>query len=507
MTDGENVRGAELEREARSKLDDYLRWVRKDLKEVDGAEKKAMLEEIEGALLEKSAILAAETKAAMVDGAMMDRALDEFGSPSEVAKEYAGVAKVALGWDLKLFMLLQAVFAGAMGIIGAMPIWDNQQMIEAGYEIVPNGIIWGCFWISLTTFTLVSLGIQYKKRELIPVLGPFTSLALFASGLWGIMTISIYRWQVDWIFGLEDYYQQEALLVILTLTLVLAFIWGFTRLLKFTRKLRATESGELVPGRRRFSRKSKIFKMIASIVLMALFVSGSYSAYVYPNPPFFPQKGKEELITSEYIGGPYNATLQKIDYFDGGQWWDGNRIVYNVSGKEVKGWFGLETVKAMDWIKDNTPENATIVAWWDHGISIRGYTGRNCTIYYPSKNLVNTVYDPSTIEGWEPKEKVRQTAEIYMAENGAQLKAGMDVVGAHYIFITWRYSSSIAFALLQGAGKDESRYLDKNVMNTQGRYLPTAAGESLFLFKIWKSGFEGANIVYRDIDNLVVEVP
>ena len=495
-----------LDDEARTKLDDYLKWVRKDLKEVDAGEKKAILQEIQEALNEKLEIIGGEKSAGTLNGAMMDRVLEDFGSPSEVAGEYSGVARAAIGRDLLLFMLLQAVFAGAVGIIGALLIKDDLDIMAKGWEIFPDGIIWGTFWIMILAFTLVSLGLQYRKRELVPELGPFTALTLLAAGLWGISTISLYRWQVAWIFGVEDYFQQNILLVVLALTLILATIWGVGRILKFIRKLRAGESGELVPGRRRFTRKSKVFIGAACIVLISLFIAGNYSTFFYPYTSGMPKAGDEYLIMSEDIGGPYNARLDLYDYYTGDCWQDAPKIVYNVSGKEVRAWFDLQTRPALDWIKNNTPENATIVAWWDHGNSIRGYTGRNCTIYYPSKNLLNTVGDPSSIKELEPAAKVRLTAEIYTAGNATELKDKMEQAGASYIFIAWRYSSSIAYALLQGAGKSEARYLDQDLARTHGRFLPSTEGESLFLFKAWKDGFEGTNVVYKDINTMIVEV-
>ncbi len=441
----------------------------------------------------------------MVDREMMDRVLDEFGSPSEVAREYSGVARTAVGRGLKAFMVLEAVFAVMMGIIGMLLIWQQVENSSRGWYD-SFGFIWGTFWLLLMSVTLAAIWLQSRKAERIPELGPFTLVVLLGFGLLGLCILATFRWQVYWIFGIEDMGQQNLLLAALTVTFVTVAFWGAVQLWRFTRELRNRERDGLIPRRKRFSRGSKRFIAITSILLVSVFVSGNLNWLYYPIPSDMPSKGDERVIRSENIGGPYNATIQKTDYFDGEMWQDTNKIIYNVSGEHFDGWFGLETVKAMDWMKNNTPGNATIVAWWDHGISIRGYTGRNCTIYYPSKNLIHTVWDPTTIKGWEPQEKVRRTADVYMAENGTELLARMDAVGARYIFLTWRYSSSIAYAIIQGAGADPDRYLDTDFTRTQGRYLPSEAGEKLFLFKIWKGDFEGARIVYQDIDNLVVAV-
>lgn len=503
-TSGESV---ELDGQARTKLDDYLKWVKKDLKEVEPAERKAILAEIEDALDEKLGIIGRENGAGPVDGARMDRVLDDFGSPSEVAREYSGVASVAMGPGLRIFMLLEVAFAIIMGAIGVMLIKDVYDWNARGWGFDPFGVIWGSFWIVLMGVTLASTGLQFRKKAAVPELGPFTLLTLLAFGLSGLVILAFNRWQIGWIFGVEDKYHQDVLLAGLTVTLIVLALCGAWLIWSFTRRIRSKERQKLLPDRARFSRGSKLFITIASLLLVAIFVAGNYTWLYNPYSNERPARGEERFIMSDAIGGPYNATIKKIDYFDGAQWWDGNKIVYNVGGKEVEGWFGLETVKAMDWIKDSTPENATVVAWWDHGISIRGYTGRNCTIYYPSEELLHTVGDPSSIKEFEPQEKVRSTAEVYMAENGTQLQARMAAVGAQYIFVTWRYSSEIAYALMQGAGRNVDDYLDSDLSRTQGRYLPTPAGERLFLFKIWKGDFEGAHVVYRDIDNLVVAVP
>ena len=498
--------GAELEAGARTKLEDYLKWIRKDLKDVDREEKKAILKEIEDALREKLEILAAEKRLGKADSGMMDQVLDDFGSPSDIAKEYSGVAKMAMGRGLKTFMALEAIFAVILGMFGAELYREEIVMSVQGWGVDPAGIIWGTFWLVLMGTMLASVWLQFKRRERVPELGPFTLISLLAFGLCGLTILSVFRWQFTWYFGVEDQYTQDILLAAMTIMLIAVALWGSMLIWRYTRAVRSRERQEFLPERGRFSMESKRFIAIASILLVSLFVAGNYTWFFNPYSFEKPAKGDEHFIMSWDIGGPYNATVQKVDHFDGESWYDANRIIYEMDGKKVESWFDLDIVQAMDWIKDNTPETTTIVAWWDHGISIRGYTGRNCTIYYPSKNLIHTVWDPSTIKGWEPYENVRRTAEVYMAKNGTQLKAAMETVGAHYIYVSWRYSSGIAYALLQGAGEDVSRYLDTNLMNTQGRCLPTPAGEKLFLFKVWKGDFEGARIVYRDIDNLVVEV-
>ncbi|MBM4249466.1 MAG: hypothetical protein FJ149_08565 [Euryarchaeota archaeon] len=506
MSDDAATTGAVLEREARAKLDDYLKWIRKDLKEVDGGERNAILLEVEGAIREKLEILATGKGAGKVDGGMVDNVLDAFGSPSEVAREYTGVARVVPGRALKAFMAMEAIFAVVLGGAGAKLLWEEWDNTSRGWGTDPAGVIWGAFWLVLMGTMLASLWLQSRKRERVLELGPFTLITLLAFGLCGLVILSDFRWQLAWYFGVDDQYIQDLLLAALTVTMIVMALAGTWLIWRFARAMRSSERQTLLPARGRFSRGGKLFIAVSSVLLISIFVAGNHTWLYNPYSLDRPEKGDERFIMSQPIGGPYNATVQKVDYFDGESWVSANKIIYTVDGKEVEGWFGLDPVKAMDWMRDNTPENATIVAWWDQSICIRGYTGRNCTIYYPSDNLMHTVWDPSTVKGREPYEKVRLTALVYMAENASQLRAATETVGAHYIYVNWQYSSGIAYALLQGAGKDVSRYLDTNLMNTQGRYLPTPAGENLFLFKVWKGDFEGARIVYRDIDNLVVEV-
>jgi asparagine N-glycosylation enzyme membrane subunit Stt3 len=196
------------------------------------------------------------------------------------------------------------------------------------------------------------------------------------------------------------------------------------------------------------------------------------------------------------LPGPREDAYKNIEDF--------YKIAYTFNGTRINGSFLLEMRPALDWIKSNTSANDTVVSWWDYGHAIRGYAGRDSAIYMASKNLVNSVADRNK-EGrpWESEQKVKAVSDILLAPNDTQLKQGMESFGARYILTTARDSSGIAYAIIQGAGKDPDDY----IRTVDGAAVPKDSARDMFLFKIWSGGeFPGTRIVYKDINTIIVEI-
>lgn len=97
------------------------------------------------------------------------------------------------------------------------------------------------------------------------------------------------------------------------------------------------------------------------------------------------------IINEEKIGGKFNTSIleSRKEYKGNVQTWQ--QIEYTKDGKTIRGDLYTGTRNSLDWIKQNTPEDATIMNWWDYGDSIIGYTGRNSVIRYTSKELLDTI--------------------------------------------------------------------------------------------------------------------
>jgi hypothetical protein len=295
-----------------------------------------------------------------------------------------------------------------------------------------------------------------------------------------------------------------ALLLTMGVILIIGAVWGFRSLVVSLRKVRAVEPEEPSPKMaRRFSSKGRNIIVVTTFLMVSLYVlanvllmSGGWSGSGGPS------HGDKIYLSSEYLGGPYNASIENWQYYNGEFWSDFYKIVFTEDGQRKEGSFDPSLRPALDWIKSNTSANSTILSWWDYGLMIKGYTGRNSVIYYPSKNLLDTVADKSSVKQFEPEEKVKKVAETLLAKDGPDIESGMQQLGATHILTVSRDSSAIAWAILKGAGLDPNEYLEEE----GGRQLPNAKSGDMFIFKVWSTGeFNGTKVDYKDIVSQVRE--
>lgn len=486
-----------LEAEARKKVDGYLGEVGRSLAGVAREERKSILNEIETALVEKIQLERAS-------GAGVDRVLEDFGSPEEVARGYAGVAAPAPGPGVRLFFLFLAAWSVVLGIVGLLIIQDYLDALQAGREPWASQLLMGIFWIVLMATLLGLVGLQLRRQALVPRLGPFTALAFMLPTLYGISSLAWYD-DISWLLPMVPGEWRTPVVVAIGLAVVVPTVAGLWLLAGLSGRERAREGRleNIVPAGR--PRPERRWMALATLAILSMFVlaNGTW-LYHEATVPAGPDEGARRFIGSEPLGGPYDASIEHWTVFYNDNWWDDYRIAYTINGTRINGSILLEMRPALDWIKSNTSGNDTVVSWWDYGHAVRGYTGRDGAIYMASKNLVDTIADRNE-EGrpWEPEERVRAVSNILLAQNETQLRQGMAAFGARYILTTQRDSSSIAYAIVRGAGKNPDDYLG----SSEGIYYPKENARDMFLFKTWAGGdFDGTTVVYKDINTMIVEL-
>ena len=151
------------------------------------------------------------------------------------------------------------------------------------------------------------------------------------------------------------------------------------------------------------------------------------------------------VIGEEKIGGKYNASILNVStaYKDKEQKWQ--QIEYTKDNIKIKDDFVMPEIRpAMDWIKINTPEDVTILGWWDYGNSIRGYTGREVVIDFLSRELLDTIssYKYMTPEQQKemeaklvPLEKVTVVSKVMTTNNPQDAIGIMKKYNASYLFV------------------------------------------------------------------------
>jgi asparagine N-glycosylation enzyme membrane subunit Stt3 len=241
--------------------------------------------------------------------------------------------------------------------------------------------------------------------------------------------------------------------------------------------------------------------LAAVIVISLLIISSGFLTYYISRATHEPNQVGKRLISSDYVGGPNNAT---VEFYNGyvtdntGYGYDSeSRIVYQLDGMRVEGSFDPDMVPVLDWILNNTAQNATIVAWWDYGHSIRGYTGRNVIAVNPSKSIYpNTLWRPENFKVFDSDQKIADLSNVLIGDNENQTKELMGKYNASYILTTSR-DLGISYAMFQGAKKDTRVYMDKT-------FWPTEKGKQTFLYKTWMGeGFGDLKLEYRDLTTRV----
>lgn len=243
------------------------------------------------------------------------------------------------------------------------------------------------------------------------------------------------------------------------------------------------------------SKTIMIVIIVASILLISSLGIDIYSYWAVVTD-------KDVLIDTEYIGGNYDGRLEYWKSYHHGEWHDIYEIHYSIGKKDYYGVFFPEMRPALDWIKENSGENETIMCWWDYGHAIRGYTGRNVVIYAPSKSLENTIVDSSSITEWEDEEKVRRVAQALVATDTTETVSIMKEYNASYLVTAYRDSAGIGTAFFRAANLEPSDYVRPT--NGVPRLEPTEAGRRTLIYRIWRGeDIPGLELTYSDIHTRV----
>ncbi len=178
--------------------------------------------------------------------------------------------------------------------------------------------------------------------------------------------------------------------------------------------------------------------------------------------------GETVIITD---GNAYNVRVEKRDeerlhMLNG-------TVYFTVGGDRYSGSFNRLVLGACEWMKENTPESARFLNWWDYGPSIIGYGERDSVIYAPSREILDTIsrYAGMSEEELESIEcpgcmghsVVRDVAVALTSENASETAEIMEKHGAEYLLVT-SGDTHFASTVFSAAGRDVSRYFDMGTL-------------------------------------------
>lgn len=161
-------------------------------------------------------------------------------------------------------------------------------------------------------------------------------------------------------------------------------------------------------------RKRFLLLLISALVIVAVVIAFSF----YPFP-----------TSVEHIGGKYNAVVT--------HWANGQvQLAYtDETGHHVSSYFDDSMKPGLLWINSSTPENTTLLCWWDYGNMVKAVGERNVIVRNPSQAILNSVANPSSIKEFDSNEKIADVATALTAVNQSVAVQIMAKYNASYIMI------------------------------------------------------------------------
>ena len=223
---------------------------------------------------------------------------------------------------------------------------------------------------------------------------------------------------------------------------------------------------------------------VAVIVAVAVTVTAAFIYFMIP------RNTSQPPTNIENVGGKYNATISS---------WTGkdyaNLKYTDETGTHSEMYFSLKMRNGLDWIRNNTPENATFLCWWDDGHMIKGYAERNVVVRNPSQEILNSVANPSGVTEFDSHERILDVATAFTTNNTAEMLQIMEQYGATYVFVSvdlfnrggscWIYTAS---------GLDWTQYLAR----TDSTWEFTEAGIQTMFARLIENRDTGLTLAYQD---------
>jgi asparagine N-glycosylation enzyme membrane subunit Stt3 len=159
--------------------------------------------------------------------------------------------------------------------------------------------------------------------------------------------------------------------------------------------------------------KRFIILAVAAVIIIAAVVAVSFQ----------PQQ-----VSTDDIGGRYNALVTHYT--------DRNELTYtDEAGQHALHFFDDNLKPALQWINSSTPENVTVLCWWDYGHMVKAVGERNVVVRNPSQEIISSVGDPSSIKEFDPNSKILDAATAYTTSNASQTQLIMEKYNATYILV------------------------------------------------------------------------
>lgn len=228
-------------------------------------------------------------------------------------------------------------------------------------------------------------------------------------------------------------------------------------------------------------------RVIAVIVIVAIAVA---AILLYE----LTKDGEEPPTNIENVGGRYNAIISF--------WEDHAEIEYtDETGNHCRKYFKVEMRNGLDWIGNNTPDNATFLCWWDYGHMIKGYAERESVVRNPSEQILESVGDPSSITEFDPHARIVDVATALTTSNLTEMFEIVEKYDVTHVMVCSDDLGKVVW-FYRIAGLNETDY----VSGFEHDQVFTEEGKQTMIAKLLENRDTGFTLIYEDEEIKVYEV-
>jgi asparagine N-glycosylation enzyme membrane subunit Stt3 len=246
-------------------------------------------------------------------------------------------------------------------------------------------------------------------------------------------------------------------------------------------------------------------KKILVLIISTIFLTISFSGCTQQSPSTEKTATtlhEEDLRLSsmDLVGGKYKTCILKEEVFKDGNWSDTYRysIVYEKNNEKFIGFYDPHLRPALELIKNNLSEDATILCWWRYGHMIEGYSEKTAIATFPSKNttddwkkyLLDARWSRDFSFKWASNETIMDITKMLTTTNisSKETRALIEKYNVDYILTFGDKFCAENYYILESLGPSilESEFMKKIGEN---KYTWTDKVNETLIFKMWDDGY------------------
>ncbi len=201
----------------------------------------------------------------------------------------------------------------------------------------------------------------------------------------------------------------------------------------------------LLRSRHDISKTSRKRSYMVLVITVFLVVAASAGMGLYYNHL---NQQKSAMVVEE-LGNDQNIKLYHInDDFVRGTWLQGQDVPYFIDSKgATSGRFvSQDTYDAIRFLSET--DAAVVMAWWDPALEIKA-AGKAPVICYASERIEHTVARPTSINKFEPDERVADVARFFATDSAEESKSISEEYGATTVYVPRYYGPGLFWAMAE----------------------------------------------------------